>query len=292
MITRAALTSSATASILGEIQRSESRFVLDLSKYTSASLTAVTYLLVGTFAWQDRAEESEPIRVEASSALTRYLDRSGAAELCSPAGTQALRLSSAGSSGAARFLMPFQAVALKTWADDFESECNHLLNRLYDAVTPALRSTMLFTEGEVRSFWLASKEIIYNIYEHSASWGFGAMEAMPKGFVLVYADLGVGIPYTLKDRANDFARRFHWKWSDARALEGAFEFGVSDRVSGGRGTGLHSVREFVERSGGAIECRSASALLQFKRGGIRARAVPAIPGTQISLYLPRKNRGV
>ncbi len=178
--------------------------------------------------------------------------------------------------------LPFMRVVDSTQsAWEFEQECRYFLSKLLDVFRASLKGYYGYSENLTNRFWEPNWEIASNIFEHSGSWGWAAIQGVRKGITISYADLGMGMRKSLARRNSGETP------NDASAIQAAFQYGVT-RHAEGRGTGLPDTLTFVRKSGGFVECRSGTACLTFlpsDRTSVR-RITPS-RGVQLSLWLPR-----
>jgi hypothetical protein len=284
------LKSSNVDNLLRLLLQQEALFALDLTDYTRVTLPALMTSLVGVIHWKSirGVRESIPVRLPLDAVTRTFLAESGIGSFVSPDGENPFSLGRetivVSRRSAPRFLVPVSIVAKKLHPyQDYEAECSRFLNRIADALEGTLATELKYSTADVRKFWSPNKEIIFNIFEHSESWGIGAIVRDAAGVVVSYADLGVGIPNTI-GVANGAATR--QPTADAAAIKRAFQFGVSRFQERGRGTGLNDTLRFVLEHGGALECRSGHARVRFSGQTITSVSAVRLPGTQITLLLP------
>jgi len=175
---------------------------------------------------------------------------------------------------------------------DFENACQYFVNEVYDTFKRLFFSSHFnFSEGALREFCSANGELFVNIFEHSNSWGLGAIHANPaRGTTVCYHDVGVCIKASVNSSPKA-GREFEKFETDHEAMKWALKEGNSSKLSG-NGRGLTVVEEFVLEKNGTIEMRSGCCLLRKKPGdqpgdeNWRALNVPWFPGTQINFFIP------
>ncbi|MBI4557007.1 MAG: hypothetical protein HY706_05430 [Candidatus Hydrogenedentes bacterium] len=170
---------------------------------------------------------------------------------------------------------------------DFESHCRKFISSLQNTFGVALESHLNFQTELVEEFWLPNKEIVENIYMHSASWGLGAIQCSERGALICYMDIGQGMRTTLDNRKEQLVKLLGETWNDNLAIRGAFVRGVTSVCGSSRGIGLAKVRNYVSECGGNIECRSGSGKVVYSANGAnKGWNVEWIPGVQIRIWLP------
>lgn len=290
-----ALNSRSVERLIGEVVSQAELFAIDLSMYRAITLPALVYLTIAAFQWRAEKGETEsvPLRVSRGSALEAYILSSRAGNLVGPDGFEPFRLSvSPGRRVATQsvlpFIVPFKPVEKRTSKyADAEDFCSNFINQLASLLPSILATRLRYSETDVRQFWSPHKEMLFNIFDHSESWGFCVIEAAKAGLVVSYADLGIGIPATLLSQRERLVSSKSEPWTDGFAIERAFEFAVSRHFGQGRGTGLTDTLRFVREHNGSLECRSGAGLVRFGKDGVTRSVVAPLVGTQISMYLPR-----
>jgi len=291
--------------ILRDLATQTDSIAVDLTACHEITLTGLVYLAIAAYDFRMRTHlrESVTLRVPRRIAPLSYIAASGIVSLFSPAGlmpfeighTSSMALESAGGarSAAGTFPMPVRLVSKPDYQHaEFEAECKSVLDHVALNIVPELVRRYGYDSQDAKRFWEPSRELIFNIYEHSRSWGFGAIEARTTGLTITYADLGVGIPDTMRPKLRRTPPGMS-SVSDSFAIMRAFEWGTTGiHNSGARGTGLAEVLRFANRHDGAVECRSGDVKIRYAAAKAPAvRTVTRLPGAQVSIFLPRRSLG-
>ncbi|MEW5926627.1 MAG: hypothetical protein AB1941_04025 [Gemmatimonadota bacterium] len=175
----------------------------------------------------------------------------------------------------------------------FQSEMSGFIGEISTVFHTALSSHLGYPPDEMRAILLLNSEIYSNIYFHSGSWGYAALQCDRRGLSIVYGDLGIGFKDALDSQCNMICERLERPWNDVTAILGGFEFGITSRSKGRpiSGMGLGTIRELVMERGGVIECRSGAGRVTFSADGslggqVREYRVESLVGAQISVFLP------
>ncbi len=122
-------------------------------------------------------------------------------------------------------------------------------------------------------------EIIKNIYDHSKSWGIGAIHARDDGVEIAYYDIGIGISNSMKSSE---------KYSSKTSLElikQALIDGESSKNNTGNnaGRGFTVIQKFVKKRRGFLSIRTDKYHLLNKI----EKEINWFPGTQIVVFIPK-----
>jgi hypothetical protein len=162
-----------------------------------------------------------------------------------------------------------------------------IIGKVKERTRAILEAHLHYKEDAIQGFLVALHEICQNILEHSQNTGLAGIQKyfdekhLNKNAVKVAVmDLGIGFKGSLSSRPG---LRHGEQWSDIAALEEALLNGA------GRGHGLATVKEFVQRWGGKLSIRSGTARLLFlsdrEHGSERETGLSEFPGVLISLVL-------
>lgn len=168
------------------------------------------------------------------------------------------------------------------------------------------------------------REPLVNAYDHAeASIGLITAQINDKHFIISIADNGAGIPKTIKPVYEYFSKKIKGEISDAELIKYAFnlpdeeevkmllgsikkvndtgliEFssleGVTSAPETHKGMGLPLLKDFVGRARGFMDVHSGTGYVRFgfdpssnKVLSLKRKTLPFIPGTFVSIYLPRK----
>ena len=145
------------------------------------------------------------------------------------------------------------------------------------------------TESSRRALVAVMIELFQNIPHHSNATGtvvdphgIAAMQDYEDSIYLAIADKGIGLSASLglKDGYQGL--------SDAEALDAVFHQGVSRFDDPGRGGELRRIADLVRSWDGVFALRTGQALYYFDSRGGDVYDVPAFPGVQLGLRLPRR----
>lgn len=169
----------------------------------------------------------------------------------------------------------------------FENECQTFLNRIHTTFFTALIEQLGYSDEMACGFWVPNKEMFENIYIHSNSWGFAAIQCTKSGIVISFGDIGVGIRSTLDDFRDEICAEMNRSWSDETAVLAAFVEGRTRLPGASQGRGLPYVREYVEENDGVLELRSGNVKATF-RANSKPVCTPVVwmPGVQTRIFLP------
>jgi hypothetical protein len=116
-------------------------------------------------------------------------------------------------------------------------------------------------------------------------WLCGFADPIRQQLALVFYDLGVGIPGTIK-RRRSLRFRHYLNFTDSKILRRAVVTGLSSSSSARRGTGLPSLREFVDVApGGFLRVISGKADFTYERRPARISVKDIDPGIAGSLIV-------
>jgi len=145
------------------------------------------------------------------------------------------------------------------------------------------------TESSRRALTAVMIELFQNIPHHSNATGtvadphgIAAMQDYEDSIFLAVADKGIGLSASLRLRDG------HGGLSDAGALDAVFHQGVSRFDDPGRGGELRRIADLVRSWDGVFALRSGTGLYYFDPRGGDVYDVPAFPGVQLGLRLPRR----
>jgi hypothetical protein len=112
--------------------------------------------------------------------------------------------------------------------------------------------------------------------------GVAAMQDYEDSIFLAVADKGIGLATSLGLRDG------YQGLSDPGALDVVFHQGISRFADPGRGGELRRISDLVRSWDGVFALRSGKALYYFDSQGGDIYDVPAFPGVQLGLRLPRR----
>lgn len=221
----------------------------------------------------------------------------GGRRYVSPAQTYHLpeRRSHDSSVGAAQYRLPRRPsdVLLEITLVENSQDVHAIVGRVKNRAHLILKKHLGYDEQKTVRFIVALAELCQNIFEHSNTVGYVAIQkyrysTLDRNVVkLAVTDTGIGMKQSLAPR---LAAQFGTKWSDLTAIEQAFQHGVSRFADPGRGHGLRCVRELVAAWDGKLSIRSGRARLavvpRWAKGLPTDDSLPYFPGTQIFLTLP------
>ena len=132
-------------------------------------------------------------------------------------------------------------------------------------------------------------ELFQNIPHHSNATGtaadphgIAAMQEYEDSIFLAIADKGIGLSASLGLRDG------YGGLSDAGALDVVFHQGASRFDDPGRGGELRRIADLIRSWDGVFALRTGQALYYFDSRGGDVYDVPAFPGVQLGLRLPRR----
>lgn len=122
-------------------------------------------------------------------------------------------------------------------------------------------------------------EIIKNIYDHSKSWGIGAIHANEKGVEIVYYDIGIGITNSMKSCEKYSANK------SIDLIKLALKDGISSKPENGdnKGRGFSVMKKFIEKRNGLLSIRTD----KFHLVNDKEKETNWFPGTQIVVFIPK-----
>jgi len=165
-----------------------------------------------------------------------------------------------------------------------ESRIGHVV----DGFHHRLAERYPLTESSRRALVAVMIELFQNIPHHSNATGtvnephgIAAMQDYEDSIFLAVADKGIGLSASLglRDGYGDL--------SDAGALDVVFHQGVSRFDDPGRGGELRRIADLVRSWNGVFALRTGRALYYFDSRGGDVYDVPAFPGVQLGLRIPR-----
>ena len=163
------------------------------------------------------------------------------------------------------------------------------IGRVVDGFHHRLAERYPLTESSRRSLVAVMIELFQNIPHHSNATGtvrdphgIAAMQDYKDSIFLAVADKGIGLSASLGLRDG------YQGLSDAGALDLIFHQGTSRFDDPGRGGELRRIAELVRSWDGVFALRTGRALYYFDSRGGDTYDVPAFPGVQLGLRLPRR----
>lgn len=120
-------------------------------------------------------------------------------------------------------------------------------------------------------------EVIKNIYDHSKSWGIGAIHAKNKHVEIVYQDIGIGIASSMKENTN-----FN-SLGEKEAIIHSFKDGVTSKSENrnNMGRGFTIIRDFVKERGGYLSISTG----HYNIINDKYKVINKFQGTQLVLYV-------
>lgn len=193
--------------------------------------------------------------------------------------------------------MPFHRIVHKSHKEGsieyFENECRGFVNDIITTFSEALIEHLGFSREMTEGFWEPNKEIFQNIYMHSKSWGFGAIQCLADRVIICYADIGVGVRETLEPFKEEILTKLSYcrSWNDGTAIIAAFEKNLTCLPGKSPGNGLHLLKSYVISNSATMEYRSGKAkVILSPRSRIKGSFVEYIPGVQIRISIPVPKR--
>lgn len=164
---------------------------------------------------------------------------------------------------------------------------------LFSKVQPILINKLSYKEEESYRAATLIAELCQNICQHSAleggkPHGYMVMQAYKNSLKLAVMDLGRGIPETVKGKCKSYKEK-----DDGDIICCACKKGIpyEDHFS----LGLYRALEIIKGGEGILNIRSGNAKMLFdyrKRNSVGEKKIPTpfFLGTQIGIYLPRKEQ--
>jgi anti-sigma regulatory factor (Ser/Thr protein kinase) len=159
---------------------------------------------------------------------------------------------------------------------------------LLDHLVGVLRQRLHYRDREAFDVATAVSEVCQNTFDHNTDSGaFLALQVVGRGgrrsLEIGLADHGAGLAATLRRNP-----RYAPLASDREAIQLAVQRGTSAYNDATRGTGLYHLLALVARQAGAVEIRSGTAAVRYRRAHPRgwASTVPWRPGVHVALTLP------
>lgn len=120
-------------------------------------------------------------------------------------------------------------------------------------------------------------EVIKNIYDHSKSWGIGAIHAKNNHVEIVYQDIGIGIAKSMRENSK-FSNL-----NEKEAILQAFKDGESSKGENGNnmGRGFTIIRDFVKERDGYLSISTG----QYNIVNDKFKQINKFQGTQLVLYV-------
>jgi hypothetical protein len=120
-------------------------------------------------------------------------------------------------------------------------------------------------------------EVIKNIYDHSKSWGVGAIHARNNHVEIVYQDIGVGIANSMRKNTSFSSL------SEKEAIIHSFKDGVSSKSGNGNnmGIGFTIIRDFVKKRKGYLSISTG----QYNIINDKFKQIKKVEGTQLVLFV-------
>ena len=163
------------------------------------------------------------------------------------------------------------------------------IGRVVDGFHHRLADRYPLTESSRRALVAVMIELFQNIPHHSNAtgmvndpYGIAAMQDYENSIFLAVADTGIGLSASLGLRDG------YQGLSDAGALDVVFHQGASRFDDPGRGGELRRIADLIRSWEGVFALRTGRALYYFDPRGGDVYDVPAFPGVQLGLRLPRR----
>ena len=141
-----------------------------------------------------------------------------------------------------------------------------------------LKTTLLGTDLEaLDDFLKAILEVIKNIFDHSYSWGIGAIHTKNGHIEVVFSDIGIGIANSMKENSE------YVDFTEAKAIKHALIDGVSSKFYNGenKGRGFTIINEFVNKFNGYLLIKSG----KYRIYKSELKEISRFPGTQVTIYI-------
>jgi len=162
---------------------------------------------------------------------------------------------------------------------------------LFYKLQPILIHKLGYREEEGNRAATLISELCSNIYQHSAPdgerpHGYMAMQSYQNSLKMAVMDLGRGIPETVKSKCNSYEGK-----SDGDIIHSVCREGIP--CQGHISLGLYQTLKITKRGEGILNIRSGKAKILFdyrqeSSVGDRKIPTPFFSGTQIGIYLPKK----
>ncbi|WP_417559120.1 hypothetical protein [Mesoflavibacter zeaxanthinifaciens] len=120
-------------------------------------------------------------------------------------------------------------------------------------------------------------EVIKNIYDHSRSWGIGAIHARNKHVEIVYQDIGIGIANSMRENPS------FKELSDKEVILHSFKDGITSKSENGNnmGRGFTIIRDFVRVRNGYLSISTG----KYNIINDKFKQINKFQGTQLVLYV-------
>lgn len=233
----------------------------------------------------EREEEGRPIEVAwpQAAAVNRWMMAMGIVAGNSPNSSNSPSFSS--SQNSAPSSKGFESTLQPITRIENESD----IGRVVDGFHHRLAERYPLTESSRRALVAVMIELFQNIPHHSNATGavadphgIAAMQDYEDSIFLAVADKGIGLSASLGLRDG------YQGLSDAGALDVVFHQGVSRFDDPGRGGELQRIADLIRSWDGVLALRTGRALYYFDSRGGDVYDVPAFPGVQLGLRLPRR----
>ncbi len=163
------------------------------------------------------------------------------------------------------------------------------IGRVVDGFHHRLTERYPLTESSRRALVSVMIELFQNIPHHGNATGtvpdphgIAAMQDYEDSIFLAVADRGIGLSRSLGLRPG------YEGITDTQAVDDIFHRGISRFEDPGRGGELRRIADLVRSWDGVFALRSGRALYYFDPHGGDTYDVPAFPGVQLGLRLPRR----
>ncbi|MCK5586025.1 hypothetical protein KAJ02_08125 [Candidatus Bipolaricaulota bacterium] len=227
----------------------------------------------------ERKETGKPIEVAwpQAAAVNRWMMTMGIVAGNSPSSSNSQN-STPSSKGFESTLQPITRI---------ENESG--IGRVVDGFHHRLEERYPLTESSRRALVAVMIELFQNIPHHSNAngtvadpHGIAAMQDYEDSIFLAVADKGIGLSASLGLRDG------YQGLSDAGAVDVVFHQGASRFDDPGRGGELRRIADLIRSWDGVFALRTGRALYYFDSRGGDVYDVPAFPGVQLGLRLPRR----
>jgi hypothetical protein len=160
---------------------------------------------------------------------------------------------------------------------EFMSKFSKFYRRLIELDFFSVSSYNKDNNENFSDFSKAIFEIAKNIFDHSSSWGIGAIHAREKGIEIAYYDVGLGIAKSMR------TNKMYSEKTDLEAIYLAFNDGVSSKIENGdnKGRGFTKMLEFAKKRNGFLSVRTDK--YHFING--KLKNTNWFPGTQIVIFV-------